>query len=140
MWRVGVESFVQYLLPSGLSWHDAFYLQRVVVIAASVGALELDSAVMSMGARSGPTHMSGSRLSISQLYAHFVQRVRRNLHIVLCFSPLGDNLRTCLRQFPAMVSCCQYVADISAVTIWNVGVHRSETYRCVVVLVVRVPA
>jgi hypothetical protein len=48
-------------------------------------------------------------MSTSQLYALFTQRLRRNLHIVLCFSPLGNNLRKWMRQFPAIINCCQCV-------------------------------
>lgn len=40
------------------------------------------------------------------LYNYFIQRVRDNLHICLAMSPIGDALRTRLRQFPALVNCC----------------------------------
>ena len=36
----------------------------------------------------------------------FVGRVRSNLHLVLCFSPIGELFRTRLRMFPALVNCC----------------------------------
>lgn len=32
-------------------------------------------------------------------------QVRKNLHVVLCFSPVGDKFRVRARQFPALVSC-----------------------------------
>ncbi|RXG53348.1 hypothetical protein Avbf_01552 [Armadillidium vulgare] len=35
----------------------------------------------------------------------FIDRVRRNLKIVLCFSPVGSTLRVRARQFPAIISC-----------------------------------
>jgi len=41
-----------------------------------------------------------------QLFGYFVDRCRTNLHIVLCFSPIGDNLRTRVRMFPSLVNCC----------------------------------
>eukprot|EP01012_Entosiphon_sulcatum_P008694 TRINITY_DN14772_c0_g1_i1.p1 TRINITY_DN14772_c0_g1~~TRINITY_DN14772_c0_g1_i1.p1 ORF type:complete len:4302 (+),score=681.03 TRINITY_DN14772_c0_g1_i1:35-12907(+) len=36
----------------------------------------------------------------------FVERCRVNLHVVLCFSPIGSTLRNRLRKFPALVNCC----------------------------------
>jgi P-loop containing dynein motor region D4 len=38
--------------------------------------------------------------------AFFVERVRTNLHVVLCLSPIGDAFRTRLRMFPSLVNCC----------------------------------
>jgi dynein heavy chain len=40
------------------------------------------------------------------MYNLFIQRVRANLHIVLCMSYIGDDFRTRLRQFPSLVNCC----------------------------------
>ena len=36
----------------------------------------------------------------------FVARVRENLHICLCMSPVGDTLRVRCRQFPSLINCC----------------------------------
>ncbi|KAJ3220317.1 hypothetical protein HK099_004389 [Clydaea vesicula] len=35
----------------------------------------------------------------------FIKFVRRNLKLVLCFSPVGNNLRSRCRKFPAIVNC-----------------------------------
>eukprot|EP00741_Cyanophora_paradoxa_P024436 tig00022075_g23593.t1 len=40
------------------------------------------------------------------VYAHFVQLVRENLHVVLTMSPIGDKFRNRLRMFPSLVNCC----------------------------------
>eukprot|EP00698_Gefionella_okellyi_P007648 TRINITY_DN186_c0_g2_i1.p1 TRINITY_DN186_c0_g2~~TRINITY_DN186_c0_g2_i1.p1 ORF type:complete len:2597 (+),score=793.21 TRINITY_DN186_c0_g2_i1:164-7954(+) len=40
------------------------------------------------------------------VYQHFVQLVRENLHMVLCFSPIGDAFRNRCRMFPSLVNCC----------------------------------
>ncbi|OMJ95933.1 hypothetical protein SteCoe_485 [Stentor coeruleus] len=39
-------------------------------------------------------------------FNYFIQRVRNNLHIVLCMSPIGDLLRIRMRMFPSLVNCC----------------------------------
>lgn len=36
----------------------------------------------------------------------FINRVRDNLHITLCMSPVGDTLRVRCRMFPSLVNCC----------------------------------
>ena len=36
----------------------------------------------------------------------FVSRVRDNLHLVLCFSPVGDAFRSRCRMFPSLINCC----------------------------------
>lgn len=35
----------------------------------------------------------------------FVNRVRANLHMVLCFSPVGDSFRSRVRKFPGIINC-----------------------------------
>lgn len=34
-----------------------------------------------------------------------ILQVRANLHVVLCFYPVGEKLRIRARQFPALVNC-----------------------------------
>jgi len=40
------------------------------------------------------------------IYGQFINRVRNNLHIIMCMSPMGEEFRTRLRMFPALVNCC----------------------------------
>jgi dynein heavy chain len=40
------------------------------------------------------------------ILAYFVQLCRENLHIVLAFSPVGDQFRNRCRQFPSIINCC----------------------------------
>ena len=36
---------------------------------------------------------------------YFINRVRANLHVVLCFSPVGDSFRQRARKFPGIINC-----------------------------------
>jgi dynein heavy chain, axonemal len=40
------------------------------------------------------------------IFAQYILRVRKNLHVVMCMSPMGDAFRDRLRMFPALVNCC----------------------------------
>ncbi|KAI8910835.1 dynein heavy chain and region D6 of dynein motor-domain-containing protein, partial [Gorgonomyces haynaldii] len=44
--------------------------------------------------------------STMAIYSYFVERVKANLHIVLCMSPIGDAFRARLRQYSSIVNCC----------------------------------
>jgi dynein heavy chain len=41
----------------------------------------------------------------SNCWDFFISEIRRNLHVVLAFSPVGDAFRTRARKFPAIVNC-----------------------------------
>lgn len=41
-----------------------------------------------------------------QLMALFTETTKKKLHVALCFSPIGDNLKNKIRMFPALVNCC----------------------------------
>jgi len=49
----------------------------------------------SMGVQDAPDH----------LMRFFIDKVRKNLHMGLCFSPVGDTFRFRARQFPALINC-----------------------------------
>lgn len=44
--------------------------------------------------------------STLELWGYFVSMCKRNLHIILCVSPIGDAFRERLRQNPSLVNCC----------------------------------
>lgn len=41
-----------------------------------------------------------------KLFSLYIQRVKVNLHIIICMSPMGDAFRNRLRMFPSLVNCC----------------------------------
>ena len=48
----------------------------------------------------------GTEVTPSKLLAFFVERVRANLHLVLCFSPIGEKFGERARQFPGLINEC----------------------------------
>jgi dynein heavy chain len=40
------------------------------------------------------------------IYTAYINRVRSNIHVVMCMSPVGDSFRTRLRMFPSFCNCC----------------------------------
>ena len=44
-------------------------------------------------------------LTRADIFKYFVTKCKRNLHVVLAFSPVGDDFRNRLRNFPALVNC-----------------------------------
>ncbi|XP_065540385.1 dynein axonemal heavy chain 3 [Lathamus discolor] len=52
--------------------------------------------------------MENRKIEITPLamYNFFIERVKKNLHIVLAMSPVGDAFRNRLRMFPSLINCC----------------------------------
>ncbi|KAI7795154.1 dynein axonemal heavy chain 1 [Triplophysa rosa] len=48
----------------------------------------------------------GQQPTKANLMSAYLKRVRRNIHTVLCMSPVGEVFRARLRQFPSLVNCC----------------------------------
>jgi dynein heavy chain len=48
----------------------------------------------------------GKGTNRDEIYAYFVSQCRERLHIVLAFSPVGDQFRNRCRQFPSIINCC----------------------------------
>ncbi|XP_064640332.1 dynein axonemal heavy chain 5-like isoform X2 [Lineus longissimus] len=44
--------------------------------------------------------------SNENLYEYFMSRTRQNLHVVLCFSPVGEKFRNRALKFPGLISGC----------------------------------
>lgn len=48
----------------------------------------------------------GCDITRHYIFQFFINRVRANLHVVLCMSPVGDAFRRRCRMFPSLVNCC----------------------------------
>lgn len=59
-----------------------------------------------VAARQPATDAKHHDLSRDGIYHFFIGRVRSNLHVVLCMSPVGDAFRRRCRMFPSLVNCC----------------------------------
>lgn len=40
------------------------------------------------------------------IFSVYLGRVKKNIHIVICMSPIGGAFTTRLRMFPSLVNCC----------------------------------
>ena len=67
---------------------------------------ELDAIVGELGPIFEAQMPKGTEPTPTRLLAFFIERVRANLHLVLCFSPIGDKFRDRARQFPGLVNEC----------------------------------
>jgi len=48
---------------------------------------------------------SGIADTRDNVWGYFINQVKANLHVLLCFSPIGDPIRVRTRRFPALVNC-----------------------------------
>lgn len=44
-------------------------------------------------------------MSQNQKFQFFIEQCKKNLHILLCFSPIGENFRQRIRTFPSLINC-----------------------------------
>ncbi|KAH8862654.1 Dynein heavy chain 6, axonemal [Schistosoma japonicum] len=59
-----------------------------------------------IGCRSSAKDVGIAEGNRDGIYEFCINRVRNNLHIVLCMSPVGSNFRVRCRMFPSLVNCC----------------------------------
>ncbi len=59
-----------------------------------------------LDAVSNKARAAGRGLTPTDTFEFFIDQCRKNMHVVLCMSPIGSGLRDRLRQFPSLVNCC----------------------------------
>eukprot|EP00392_Amoebophrya_sp_AT5.2_P006221 g6231.t1 len=81
---------------------------------------EMDQIVGSCKALASQAGLPPTKTNIFNCY---VQRVKKNLHVVLAFSPLGDAFARRLLMFPALVNCCtiDWFMEWPAEALYNVA-------------------
>eukprot|EP00435_Cladocopium_sp_Y103_P015227 s2958_g3.t1 len=75
------------ILFSADHWHGSADKTQILELCTNVAAKE---------GRHGP----------AEVMAFFVEQCMKNMHIVLAFSPIGENFRRRVRMFPSLVNCC----------------------------------
>ncbi|KAK9888346.1 hypothetical protein WA026_000601 [Henosepilachna vigintioctopunctata] len=58
---------------------------------------------MQAAAKDSPKKIDSTPLA---LYNYFIERVKSNLHVALCMSPIGDAFRVRCRMFPSLINGC----------------------------------
>jgi dynein heavy chain len=48
----------------------------------------------------------GMTPSKENLFSLYIGRVKQNLHLIICMSPIGEAFRNRIRMFPSLVNCC----------------------------------
>ena len=65
----------------------------------------LDEVDAIINAMTNKVKASGKIPHRANCWNYFINEIRKNLHVVLAFSPVGDAFRTRARKFPAIVNC-----------------------------------
>jgi len=62
----------------------------------------------------------------ANIFAVYISRVKSHVHVVLAFSPVGDDFRRRVRMFPSLVNCCtmDWFHEWPAEALKSVGVQQ----------------
>nr|XP_043887070.1 dynein axonemal heavy chain 11 [Solea senegalensis] len=106
--KVGVKNIGTVFLHTDAQIPDERFLVLINDMLASgdipdlFGDEEVDTIVTSIRMELRGLGLVDSR---DNCWSFFIERIRRQLKVVLCFSPVGFTLRTRARKFPALVNC-----------------------------------
>lgn len=110
------EVFTNMLSPAGIEGKEiTFMLTDTHIVSESfleevnnlinTGEIVLDREEMDKLRKGAEAEMAKLRINEDPI-EFFVKRTKDRMHIMLCMSPIGDTLRTRLRNFPSFVNCC----------------------------------
>lgn len=104
--KVGVKNVPSMFLMSQVGADEFLVLINDLLASGEIPDLftgdEIDSICMSV---KNEVKQSGVLDTKQNCWSFFIEKVRRNLKVVLCFSPIGPSLRARARKFPAIVNC-----------------------------------
>ncbi|ERL83802.1 hypothetical protein D910_01050 [Dendroctonus ponderosae] len=106
--KVGLKSVGIVFLMTDAQVPDESYLVLINDVLASGEISELlpdENVENVISAMRGEVKSVGLQDTRENCWKFFIDRVRRLLKIVLCFSPVGSTLRVRARKFPALVNC-----------------------------------
>jgi dynein heavy chain len=49
---------------------------------------------------------AGIPVNTNNMFVSYVTRVKKNVHMIIAMSPLGDTFNARLRKFPSFINCC----------------------------------
>lgn len=106
--KVGVKNIPSMFLMTDAQVVDEAFLVIINDMLASGELADLfsdDETEIITNAVRNEVKQLGTVDTKANCWKHFVDKVRRLLKIVLCFSPVGSTLRRRARKFPALVNC-----------------------------------
>lgn len=106
--RAGVKGLpVTFLLTDGQVQDDKWlvYINDLLSSGHIPSLFSSDDMDMIFGSLRGEAKQQGIADNKEAMTEFFINNVRTNLHVVLCFSPVGDAFRVRCRKFPGLINC-----------------------------------
>lgn len=99
---------VVFLLGEGQIMHEAFLedINNILNSGEVPNLFEPEEKEKIISEVTASARAAGVPDSRDLVFYHFIERVRENLHIVICVSPVGSRLRNRFRMYPSLVNCC----------------------------------
>ena len=106
--KAGVkEEGVTFLLTDSQITNERFliFINDLLASGNIPDLFALDEVDGIVGALTSRVKAAGIVPEKKAVWNYFLADIRKNLHVVLAFSPVGDDFRTRARKFPALVNC-----------------------------------